>query len=129
MRHHVWFQCEDVGPAGPEPQNLLTIRFHTFSRIISLQDVSHLFRDKAAQGGALCFIAPPVVRRPPEVPGQQLPTAASLRCNRNNPIKWWIAFHTDYCASVTPAGGGGLKAAAPPPPTLTVSALLLKTNY
>lgn len=29
-----------------------------------------------------------------------------LRCNRNNPIKWRIAFHTDYWASVSPAGGG-----------------------
>lgn len=37
--------------------------------------------------------------------------ASSLRCNRNNPIKWWIAFHTDYWASVTPAGGGRDKVA------------------
>lgn len=53
---------------------------------------------------------------PPEVPGRQLwRTTAQLwpddcfflRCNRNNPIKWWIAFHTDYWASVSPAGGGG----------------------
>lgn len=53
---------------------------------------------------------------PPEVPGRQLwKTTARLwpdgclflRCNRNNPIKWWIAFHTDYRASVSPAGWGG----------------------
>lgn len=37
--------------------------------------------------------------------------ASSLRCNRNNPIKWRIAFHTDYWASVTPAGGGRDKVA------------------
>lgn len=37
--------------------------------------------------------------------------ASSLRCNRNNPIKWWIAFHTDYWASGTPAGGGRDKVA------------------
>lgn len=29
-----------------------------------------------------------------------------LRCNRNNPIKWQIAFHSDYWASVSPAVGG-----------------------
>lgn len=52
---------------------------------------------------------------PPEVPGRQLRRTTAqfwpdgcffLRCNRNNPIKWRIAFHTDYRASVSPAGGG-----------------------
>lgn len=115
--------------------------FHTFQPYhlsAPCQYVSHLFKDNTLcrEGSSALFYDSEVWNLPPTSPtlvwrfftrwvhlrsqdssyggwllSSGLLAASSLRCNRNNPIKWWIAFHTDYWASVTPAGGGRDKVA------------------